>query len=123
VRAGEAYRKVSTIHRRLPDGGILVFLTGQDEILDLCTRLKKRFSRRAARPTGPLPARPEDTPAGFVSDSSGDGSDESSEGDLPDSGSSDDGDGATQGDSPCYWFPFFVCAPCVYGCPFDCVGS
>lgn len=65
--AGDAYRKVCTIHRRLPDGGILVFLTGQDEIIDLCTRVTRRFA-----PKRPTKARPAPTRAG--SDSSTDSS-------------------------------------------------
>lgn len=39
----EAFRKTSKIHRRLPPGGILVFLTGQDEIKTLVSRLRKEF--------------------------------------------------------------------------------
>lgn len=43
----EAYKKVSKIHARLPSGGILVFLTGQNEITTLCRRLEKRFGEKA----------------------------------------------------------------------------
>ncbi|CCE78848.1 Piso0_000880 [Millerozyma farinosa CBS 7064] len=39
----EAFRKTSKIHRRLPPGGILVFLTGQDEIKTLVSRLRKEL--------------------------------------------------------------------------------
>ena len=39
----EAYRKVCKIHRQLPDGGILVFLTGQREVNALCRKLRKSF--------------------------------------------------------------------------------
>lgn len=35
----EAYRKVVKIHRNLPPGGILVFLTGKKEIIYMCRRL------------------------------------------------------------------------------------
>lgn len=42
----EAYRKVCKIHRRLPEGGILVFLTGQQEVNVLCTKLRKTFSNK-----------------------------------------------------------------------------
>jgi ATP-dependent RNA helicase DHX37/DHR1 len=38
-----AHRKVCRIHRELPPGGILVFLTGQREVLHLCKRLKAVF--------------------------------------------------------------------------------
>jgi ATP-dependent RNA helicase DHX37/DHR1 len=43
----EAYKKVSKIHARLPPGGVLVFLTGQNEITTLCKRLEKRFGGKA----------------------------------------------------------------------------
>jgi ATP-dependent RNA helicase DHX37/DHR1 len=39
----EAYKKVCKIHRRLPPGGVLVFVTGQQEIEGLCRRLRKKF--------------------------------------------------------------------------------
>jgi len=38
---GEAYKKVLAIHKKLPPGGILVFLTGQREVEDLCRKLQK----------------------------------------------------------------------------------
>ncbi|KAJ1303181.1 hypothetical protein OPQ81_011380 [Rhizoctonia solani] len=41
VRAAET--KVAKIHARLPPGGVLVFMTGQREIVELCERLGKRF--------------------------------------------------------------------------------
>ncbi|KAG6556004.1 hypothetical protein Mapa_001944 [Marchantia paleacea] len=40
---GAAYKKVCAIHRKLPAGGILVFLTGQREVEDLCKKLRKAF--------------------------------------------------------------------------------
>jgi ATP-dependent RNA helicase DHX37/DHR1 len=39
----DAFRKVSRGHRKLPPGGMLVFLTGQNEIRDLSKRLKGAF--------------------------------------------------------------------------------
>jgi ATP-dependent RNA helicase DHX37/DHR1 len=45
----EAYVKVSKIHARLPPGGILVFLTGQNEIETLCKRLEQRFGQKATK--------------------------------------------------------------------------
>uniref|UniRef100_A0A8C0B6Z6 Activating signal cointegrator 1 complex subunit 3 n=1 Tax=Buteo japonicus TaxID=224669 RepID=A0A8C0B6Z6_9AVES len=39
--SGECFRKVCKIHRMLPSGGILVFLTGQAEVHALCRRLRK----------------------------------------------------------------------------------
>ncbi|KAM9330878.1 putative ATP-dependent RNA helicase DHX37 [Gastrophryne carolinensis] len=41
--AGECFRKICKIHRMLPPGGILVFLTGQAEVNSLCRRLRKTF--------------------------------------------------------------------------------
>ncbi|CAG8971343.1 hypothetical protein HYALB_00005961 [Hymenoscyphus albidus] len=39
----EAFRKISKGHRKLPPGGILVFLTGQNEITQLSKKLKEAF--------------------------------------------------------------------------------
>jgi len=62
----EAYRKVGKIHKRLPAGGILVFLTGQQEVEDLCRKLRRRFpspllakSQAAVRSKTPRPAMPQ----------------------------------------------------------------
>ncbi|CAG9465679.1 unnamed protein product [Pedinophyceae sp. YPF-701] len=53
--ASAAFRKVCRIHRELPHGGILVFLTGQREVELLCRRLRKAFPARTGRPE---PAEP-----------------------------------------------------------------
>ncbi|KAF8583112.1 P-loop containing nucleoside triphosphate hydrolase protein [Ramaria rubella] len=45
----EAIRKTVKIHARLPPGGILVFLTGQNEITGMCKKLEARFGRAAIR--------------------------------------------------------------------------
>ncbi len=42
----EAFKKVSKIHKRLPPGGILVFMTGQNEITNIVKRLRKEFSNK-----------------------------------------------------------------------------
>jgi ATP-dependent RNA helicase DHX37/DHR1 len=42
----EAYRKVVQIHRRLPEGGILVFLTGRHEVLSVCKKLERAFNKK-----------------------------------------------------------------------------
>ena len=42
----EAFRKVCKIHRRLPEGGILVFVTGQQEVIVLCNKLIKTFPNK-----------------------------------------------------------------------------
>ncbi|CAG0917370.1 unnamed protein product [Notodromas monacha] len=39
----ESYKKVCKIHRKLPEGGILVFLTGQQEVNTLCRKLRRTF--------------------------------------------------------------------------------
>ena len=39
----EAFKKVSKIHRQLPPGGILVFVTGQQEVRSLSHQLRKKF--------------------------------------------------------------------------------
>ncbi|TRY60549.1 hypothetical protein DNTS_026966 [Danionella cerebrum] len=46
---GEAFRKICKIHRMLPTGGILVFLTGQAEVHSVCRRLRKAFPYRPNR--------------------------------------------------------------------------
>jgi ATP-dependent RNA helicase DHX37/DHR1 len=39
----EAYRKVCKIHAKLPEGGILIFVTGQQEVQVLCNKLRRAF--------------------------------------------------------------------------------
>lgn len=54
----EAFKKISRGHRKLPPGGILVFMTGQNEIIELGKKLKKAFTGMDSA-TGPkvrLPA-------------------------------------------------------------------
>ncbi|KAJ7069790.1 P-loop containing nucleoside triphosphate hydrolase protein [Mycena amicta] len=43
----EAVKKATKIHTRLPPGGILIFLTGQNEISGVCRKLETRFSVKA----------------------------------------------------------------------------
>lgn len=43
---GEAFHKICKIHRMLPPGGLLVFLTGQAEVHNLCQRLRRAFPFR-----------------------------------------------------------------------------
>ncbi|KAJ1923812.1 putative ATP-dependent RNA helicase DHR1 [Tieghemiomyces parasiticus] len=45
---GEALKKVSKIHTRLPRGGILVFLTSQNEITTLCRTLRRKYAHGSA---------------------------------------------------------------------------
>lgn len=57
-----AFRKTCAIHRRLPPGGVLVFVTGQAEVEQLCQRLKRTFPAagggKAAGPGGAGAAQP-----------------------------------------------------------------
>jgi ATP-dependent RNA helicase DHX37/DHR1 len=43
----QAIKKTVNIHRRLPPGGILVFLTGQSDIVGVCKRLEAKFGLNA----------------------------------------------------------------------------
>ncbi|KAK0464536.1 P-loop containing nucleoside triphosphate hydrolase protein [Desarmillaria tabescens] len=43
----EAIKKTTKIHTRLPPGGILIFLTGQNEIQGVCRKLESRFGQKA----------------------------------------------------------------------------
>jgi ATP-dependent RNA helicase DHX37/DHR1 len=42
----EAYRKAVKIHKTLPSGGILIFLTGKKEITYMCKRLNLALKKR-----------------------------------------------------------------------------
>ncbi|XP_061881581.1 probable ATP-dependent RNA helicase DHX37 [Entelurus aequoreus] len=48
---GEAFHKTCKIHRMLPSGGILVFLTGQAEVHSFCRRLRNAFPFRKGNTT------------------------------------------------------------------------
>ena len=55
----EAIKKASKIHARLPHGGILIFVTGQQEVMLVCRKLQQRYgadaiARKAAQR---IPAR------------------------------------------------------------------
>ncbi|CAL8127028.1 unnamed protein product [Orchesella dallaii] len=41
-----AYKKAVQIHRKLPPGGILIFLTGQQEVRTVVSKLRKAFPRK-----------------------------------------------------------------------------
>ncbi|KAK2649553.1 hypothetical protein Ddye_017042 [Dipteronia dyeriana] len=45
---GQAYKKVMSIHKSLPQGGILVFVTGQREVEYLCRKLRIASKERRA---------------------------------------------------------------------------
>ncbi|NXN13540.1 DHX37 helicase, partial [Indicator maculatus] len=59
--SGECFRKVCKIHRMLPSGGILVFLTGQAEVHSLCRRLRKAFPFQKNTNTGGADGDKEDS--------------------------------------------------------------
>ncbi|KAK9798902.1 hypothetical protein WJX73_005276 [Symbiochloris irregularis] len=76
---GSAHRKVCQIHRQLPPGGILVFVTGQREVQVLCKRIRAAFAPRRAPQSSlsaPAPqdrnaaARPDDAGAADVDEGS-----------------------------------------------------
>ncbi|KAF7926182.1 uncharacterized protein EAE98_006477 [Botrytis deweyae] len=75
----EAFRKISKGHRKLPPGGILVFLTGQNEITHLSKKLKEAF-KIGSTTTGPqvrisgkdAPMEAEDIDFGETMDTSND---------------------------------------------------
>ncbi|KAJ0979853.1 hypothetical protein J5N97_015327 [Dioscorea zingiberensis] len=46
---GQAFKKVMTIHKMLPPGGILVFVTGQREVEFLCKKLREASRRLTKR--------------------------------------------------------------------------
>jgi ATP-dependent RNA helicase DHX37/DHR1 len=46
VTVEEAFKKVVKIHKNLPSGGILVFLTGKKEITYMCKRLMLALKKR-----------------------------------------------------------------------------
>ncbi|XP_054466573.1 probable ATP-dependent RNA helicase DHX37 [Anoplopoma fimbria] len=48
---GETFHKICKIHRMLPPGGILVFLTGQAEVHILCRKLRNAFPFRRGNAT------------------------------------------------------------------------
>lgn len=81
----EAFRKISKGHKKLPPGGFLVFLTGQNEITHLSKRLKEAF-RIGQSASGPqvrisgkdAPMEAEDVDFG---ETMGDGNDDYDDGD------------------------------------------
>ena len=65
-----AAKKVAQIHRTLPPGGVLVFLTGQREVEHLCRRLRSTFNRPARR-SGGAPGAQRNAAAGGDDDDDG----------------------------------------------------
>ncbi|GFQ02480.1 probable ATP-dependent RNA helicase dhx37 [Phtheirospermum japonicum] len=46
---GQAFKKILSIHKRLPPGGILVFVTGQREVEYLCRKLRRASQEIVAK--------------------------------------------------------------------------
>lgn len=95
---GDAFAKVVKIHRRLPDGGVLVFLTGKQEIDDLVDRLRRRFQRRKRRRRAKPALRDGEAPPAAGADTpkptgEGEGDGEGGDADKDDSGSNSDSSG------------------------------
>ena len=49
---GAAFKKTCQIHSKLPDGGVLVFLTGQREVESLCSKLREKFNGERRKRAG-----------------------------------------------------------------------
>nr|XP_043608965.1 ATP-dependent RNA helicase DEAH13 [Erigeron canadensis] len=58
---GQAYKKILTIHKKLPSGGILVFVTGQREVEHLCRKLRKASLEMTKRKSDANSEMPVDT--------------------------------------------------------------
>lgn len=84
----EAFKKISRGHKKLPPGGILVFMTGQHEITQLNKKLKKAFTGmdsapvpKVSIPASEAPVEAEDLDFGNVDDRGADDYDEGDSGD------------------------------------------
>ena len=91
----ETFQKVTKAHKKLPSGGMLVFLTGQDEINTLASRLKEHLQERSyqSQHSAPRAARNEpldveDIDLDFKKNSTNDTSDEDN-GDVDSDGEND----------------------------------
>lgn len=84
----EAFKKISRGHKKLPPGAILVFMTGQNEIMQLSKKLKKAFtgmdsadSSKVRIPASEAPIEAEDIDFGDVDDGGVDDYDDDVSGD------------------------------------------
>jgi len=109
----ETHKKVCQIHRKLPPGGILVFLTGKSEIVSMCKRLNKSLGgkgKKGRKSLDKVLGEGDDTDADEGADMDGigdldrmeDAGDEQVVGDVfsdgEDGGESDDGAGSDDDD-------------------------
>ena len=114
----EAFRKISKGHRKLPAGGFLVFLTGQNEITQLGKRLKEEF-RIGHTATGPqvrisgkdVPIEAEDIDFGDVYDNNNDYDDEEMDINLNDDEDFDVGEEADTGPAKMHILPLYSLLP------------
>lgn len=119
----EAFKKISRGHKKLPPGGILVFMTGQNEIMQLSKKLKKTFTGmdsgdrvKVRIPTSEAPMEAEDIDFGDVDPGVEDYDDDVSEGengeddeaefDIPE----EEGEGGT-GPSSMHVLPLYSLLP------------
>ncbi|PRQ74930.1 hypothetical protein AAT19DRAFT_13952 [Rhodotorula toruloides] len=80
----QAYKKVARIHARLPPGGVLVFCTGQNEIVSLVKRLEKKFGPKAVQARKERLKRAAMRGAGRDGRSAGDGDEDEAEREVED---------------------------------------
>jgi ATP-dependent RNA helicase DHX37/DHR1 len=114
----EAFRKISKGHRKLPPGGFLVFLTGQNEITHLSKRLKEHFgkgliaSELQVRVSGKeRPIEAEDVDFGNIVDNSGDDFDDEVDINVNDDDDFDVGDGEDSGPTKMHVLPLYSLLP------------
>jgi ATP-dependent RNA helicase DHX37/DHR1 len=115
----EAFRKISKGHKKLPPGGFLVFLTGQNEITQLSKRLKEAF-RIGQTTTGPpmrisgkdAPIETEDIIFGDTMDDNNDDYDDEDEVDITlDDEDFDVGEEQDTGPARMYILPLYSLLP------------
>lgn len=107
----EAYKKVTRGHRKLPKGGMLVFLTGQQEIRTLAKRLKETFLSKPSGKTHPMPVDEEDSDSWSTEDQAAelndDESDDGTETEDPDAEFVIDGEEAEDKVQDVYVLPLY----------------
>lgn len=91
----EAFKTVSKIHANLPDGGILVFMSGKRDILSLCKKLREKYPA-ANQSFSTSETSISDAEADFASDFESGSEDESTFNDSDDSYASDASDASEE---------------------------
>lgn len=113
----DLFKKISKGHKKLPPGGFLVFLTGQNEIAHLSKKLKEAF-RIGTTASGPqvrisgqdAPAEAEDVDFGGVMEDESD-SDESVEVDVNDDDDFEVGEAEEAGPAKMHVLPLYSLLP------------